>query len=81
MTKSYTNRTLIRDGDLVAEVQVKLADDHEDWRPTMSIDDATKVDMVRQAMRAKDYDQVRKLAKLYRLVPVEHSPGRDTTAA
>ena len=81
MTKSYTNRTLIRDGDLVAEVQVKLADDHEDWGPTMSLDDAKKVDKVRLAMRTKDYDEVRKLAKLYRLVPVDHTPDRDTTAA
>jgi len=78
---THTNRTLIRDGDLVAEVQVLLSDDHEDWGPTMSLDDAAKVDRVRQAMRQKNYDEVRMLAKLYRLVPVDTTPGRDSSAA
>ena len=81
MTTSYTNKKLIRDGDLVAEVQIELSDDHEEWGPTMSLSDARKVDEVRDAMRRHDYDAVRQIARLYRLVPLDDSPRHDTNAA
>ena len=68
MTK--TNK-LIRDGSLVAEIQVELSDENDPWGPTMSLDDAERVDKVRSAMRRHDYDTVRSLGRLYRLVPVE----------
>ena len=39
---------LVREGDLVAEVTVELLDDAGAWSPTLSIDDASKLDDVRR---------------------------------
>jgi len=67
--KTRNVRRLIRDGDMVAEVTIELRDDHEEWGPTMSPADAAKLDIVRQAMRLKDYPAVARLATLFRLTP------------
>lgn len=69
--KQYTAQRLVRDGDLVAEVEIKLEKHDHEWGPTMSMDDALKLDTVRDAMRQKNYDAVRTLGKLYRLTPIE----------
>ncbi|MCC6682713.1 MAG: hypothetical protein IT445_17570 [Phycisphaeraceae bacterium] len=77
--KEYKGYKLIRDGELVAEVEVMLRDDHAEWESTISLQDALKVDDVRKAMQDKDYPRVIKLARLYRLTPIERSdlPGSD----
>ena len=79
--KNYRAKKLIRDGDLIAEVEVDLHDGIGDWEPTMSKDDAFKVDDVCDAMRRKDYQAVAKLARLYRLVPVGKDQPSSTDAA
>ena len=40
---------LVREGDLVAEVSIRLVMDVGEWSPALSLDDATKLDEVRQA--------------------------------
>lgn len=66
---------LIRDEDLVAEVAVELGDADEPWGPTISLDDAKKIDEVREAMRQRDYEKVRAVGRLYRLVPIDTQPN------
>ena len=63
---------LVREGDLVAEVQVHLLEDDTDWSPYLSPDDAFKLDDVRDALRAGDLKRAAQLAaRLYRLTPME----------
>jgi len=68
--KTYRAQKLIREGDLVAEVEIELHNDDTAWGPTMSREDAFKLDDVRKALREKDYKTVESLARLYRLTPV-----------
>jgi hypothetical protein len=61
---------LVRVGDLVAEVSVQLLDDAGPWSPVMSLDDATRLDDVREALRAGNIRRAAQLAEhVYRLIP------------
>ena len=63
---------LVREGDFVAEVAVRLVEDESDWSPYLSLEDAFKLDEVRDALRAGDVKRAAQLAAfLYRLTPVE----------
>lgn len=62
---------LVREGDLVAEVTVELREDAGDWSPTISVEDATKLDEVRRALRSGDVRRASGLAdRVYRLTPL-----------
>jgi hypothetical protein len=68
-TRSTTR--LVREGELVAEVAVKLVDAQGGWAPYVSLDDAYKLDDVREALRTGDIDRASQLAtRIYRLTPV-----------
>lgn len=45
---------LIREGRYAAEVEIELEYDEESWSPTMSLDDAGKLERVRLALRRGD---------------------------
>ena len=51
MTTKLTKR-LIREGDFVAEVDVHLVDEEGGRSPYLSLEDAGKLDAVRDALRA-----------------------------
>ena len=71
MTTKSTRR-LIREGDFVAEMDVHLIEEEGGWSPYLSLEDADKLDAVRDALRAGDIQSGAKLAThLYRLMPVE----------
>ena len=64
-------KKLVREGDLVAEVDVNLVDAEGGWAPYLSRDDAYKLDEVRDALRAGDVKRASQLAsRVYRLTPV-----------
>ena len=68
-TKS--SKRLVREGDLVAEVDVHLVEAEGGWTPYLSLDDAYKLDDVRDALRAGDVKRASQLAsRIYRLMPV-----------
>lgn len=70
MTTRATKK-LLREGDLVAEVEVTLVDAEGGWAPYLSLDDAYKLDDVRDALRAGDVKRASRLAsQVYRLTPV-----------
>ena len=48
-TKS--TKRLVREGDLVAEVEVALVEGPGGWAPYLSLDDAYRLDDVRDALR------------------------------
>ena len=62
---------LVREGDLAAEVEVNLLEAEGGWAPYLSLDDAYKLDDVREALRAGDIERASRLAsRVYRLTPV-----------
>jgi hypothetical protein len=64
------HRELIHEGGYAAEVEVDLIDSGEGWSPYLSLEDARRVEAVREALRRGDLAAAGKLARVYRLVPV-----------
>jgi hypothetical protein len=59
---------LVREGDYVAEVDVDLVQDESAWAPYLTVDDAIRLDDVRQALRAGDLARASRLAdRVYKL--------------
>ena len=69
MTATTTTK-LVREGRYVAEVEVMLIEDDHEWSPTMSLDDARKLDAVRMALRLNDLKAASKLARVFEMTPV-----------
>jgi hypothetical protein len=68
---------LVREGDLVAEVNVQLLDDAGPWSPVLSVDQAARLDEVRLALRAGDLRHAAQLAThVYRLTPLVPGDAR-----
>lgn len=62
----------MREGEFVAEVDVKLVEAEGGWTPYLSLEDAYKLDDVRDALRAGDLKGASRLAnRVYRLTPLE----------
>ena len=62
---------LVREGDFVAEVDVDIIEGEGGWAPYLSLDDAYRLDDVREALRAGDLTRAARIAShLYRLMPV-----------
>ncbi len=68
MKKIHTR--LVHEGQYVAEVDVELIDTGEGWSPYLSLEDAYKLDDVRDALRRKDIKRAAKLARVFTLTPV-----------
>ena len=61
---------LVHEGEYVAEVDVSIIQTESDWSPYLSVDDAYKLDDVRDALRRGDIEAASRLAKVYALTPV-----------
>ena len=62
----------MREGEFVAEVEVSLVETEGGWTPYLSLEDAYKLDDVRDALRVGDVKRASQLAhRMYRLTPVE----------
>ena len=64
---------LVHEGKYVAEVDVNLIETDEGWSPYLSLDDAYKLDDVRDALRRGDVEAATKLARVFKLTPVSVS--------
>ncbi len=62
----------IHEGHYVAEVEVELLEDGTGWSPYLSVDDAYKLDDVRDAIRQGDLESAAKYGQIYELRPVVH---------
>ncbi len=68
-TRSTTR--LVREGDLIAEVEVNLVEATGGWAPYLSLDNAYRLDDVREALRTGDIKRASQLStRVYRLTPV-----------
>ena len=61
---------LVREGPYAAEVNVELIEADEGWSPCLSLDDARKLDEVREALRRGDIQAASRLARVFSLTPV-----------
>jgi hypothetical protein len=61
---------LVREGLYVAEVEIELIQADDGWSPYLSLDDANKLDEVREALRRGDLDVASRLARVFGLTPV-----------
>jgi hypothetical protein len=61
---------LVREGNFAAEVDVELIETDEGWSPYLSVDEAYKLDEVREALRRKDILAASRLARVFSLTPV-----------
>ena len=64
------HKKLIHEGQYVAEVEVELIDRDEGWSPYVSLDDAKRLDDVREALRRGDVKGASRLARIFTLTPV-----------
>ena len=61
---------LVHEGNHVAEVDVNLIETDSGWSPYLSLDDAYKLDDVRDALRRGDVRSASRLARIFSLTPV-----------
>jgi len=67
-TRNFTK--LIHEGGFVAEVDVALMYTEEGWAPYLSLQDAYKLDDVREALRQGDVKAATQLSRVYTLTRI-----------
>ena len=66
-----TKRTkLVHEGSYVAEVDIELLEEPEEWSPHLSLEDAYRLDDVRQALCRGDLETATRYARVFSLTPV-----------
>lgn len=60
----------VHEGKYVAEVNVELLEDDTGWSPYLTVEDACRLDDVRNALRRGDISTASNLARVFRLEPV-----------
>jgi len=70
MTNKRSHTKLVREGQYVAEVEVELIETDEGWSPYLSVEDAYKLDDVREAFRRGDIKNATRFARVFTLTPV-----------
>ena len=61
---------LIHEGSYVAEVDVEILEQPEGWSPYLSLEDAYRLDDVREALRRGDVKAAAKKSRVFSLTPV-----------
>jgi hypothetical protein len=61
---------LVHEGKYVAEVEVELIEADIGWAPYLSLEDAYRLDDVREALRRDDIEAASRFARVYTLTPV-----------
>ncbi|MBF0388101.1 MAG: hypothetical protein HQL20_09665 [Candidatus Omnitrophica bacterium] len=60
----------LHEGKYAAEVMVELLDTEVGWSPCLSLDDAMKLDDIREALKRGDLAAAEKQARVFELTPV-----------
>lgn len=70
MTEKRKRNRFVHEGKYAAEVEIELHYSDESWSPTMSLDDAKKLETVRLALRRGDIAEASKYGRVFELTPV-----------
>ncbi|OGA05347.1 MAG: hypothetical protein A2W68_18385 [Betaproteobacteria bacterium RIFCSPLOWO2_02_64_14] len=68
--KARHRSKLVHEGNYVAEVDVELIVTDDGWSPYLSLDEAGKLDEVREALRRGDLKKASRYGRVYTLTPV-----------
>lgn len=68
--KKRQHTKLVHEGQYIAEVDIELIDMDEGWSPYLSLDDAYKLDDIRDSLRRGDIKSAARLARVFTLTPV-----------
>jgi len=68
--KKRHHTKLVHEGKYVAEVGVELVETDEGWSPYLSLEDAYKLDDVREALHRGDVKSAARLSRVFTLTPV-----------
>jgi hypothetical protein len=60
----------VHEGRYVAIVEVELIEEDDSWSPYLSLEDAYRLDDVREALRNEDTETASRYGKIYELRPV-----------
>lgn len=61
---------LVHEGKYVAEVAVEVIEEEGGWSPYLSVEQATKLDAVRRALREGNLTTAAKHGRVFELMPV-----------
>jgi len=61
---------LVHEGNYVAEVDVELIETDDEWSPYLSLEEASKLDDVREALRRGDLKKASRYGRVYTLTPL-----------
>jgi hypothetical protein len=61
---------LVREGPYAAEVEVELIEAGDGWSPYLSLEDARRLDEVRDALRRGDIQAASQHARVFTLTPL-----------
>ncbi len=62
---------LVHEGKFIAEVDIEIVDTNDGWSPYLSLDDALKLDDVRNALKNGDIAYANKIARVYQISRVK----------
>ena len=68
--KKRHHTKLVREGSYVAEVEIELTESDTGWSPYLSLEDAYRLDDVRDALRRGDLQRAGRLARVFTLTPI-----------
>jgi hypothetical protein len=68
--KKRHHAKLVHEGKYAAEVDVELVETGEGWSPYLSLEDAYKLDTVREALHRGDVESAARLSRVFKLTPV-----------
>ena len=69
--KSRRKTKYIHEGEYVAAVEIELIQDETGWSPYMSLEDACKLDDVREALRSRDLHTAGMYGEVFRMERVD----------
>ena len=61
---------LVHEGQYIAEVDVELIETEDEWSPCFSVEDAYKLDDVREALIQGNIKKASQYSKVYTMTPV-----------
>ena len=68
--KKRRHTKLVREGTYAAEVDVELIDADDGWSPYLSLEDAYRLDAVREALGGGDIQAAARHARVFALTPI-----------
>lgn len=60
----------VHEGQYAAAVEIQMIESDTGWSPYLSLNDAQKLDEVREALRRGDLKRAGQLGRVYQLTPV-----------